>query len=563
MRRSFTSHFLPLILLGAGACIGNIGGVPDGQGSSDASEAGDETQDDLVLADGGLRRLTAAEYRRSLHVLLGSQLDAAVIDEAADRFGTIETAFQGGLSSIAATDVGYSDGDLVVTEEVAAGLSRKLFAQSEGRVEFVGCDPVAVTDPCVDSYFERLGRRSFRRPLSSTELGQLQALAAEGADSLGMWVGIEVATAALLQSPYFLYRVELGADEPDDTGMRPFTEYEMASRIAFFITGAPPDDAGLDAAEAGKLSSEDGLSAEVDRLLASPSANQSLRLFFAEWFALDGLENVTKDPALFDAWTPEIAKAMRTEIEMLLDAVVIEGRADFRSLFNHDATFLNDTLAGLYGLTDAYEAAGGTDNFVEIDLAGTNRGGLLTTGGMLAMQSRETRTSPTLRGHFMRTMLLCEKISDPPANVDPFIPEADDEDVPTTLRDRQSKKVADPSCQGCHVLMDPLGYGLENFDAIGRYRKLDNDLPIDSTGSLDGEDFADAAGLGNAMAKEPRVTSCLVRQLYRQAAGHVDISSERKALEAVSDLYLTTSNLDDVRRGIILSQVFRYADDLR
>lgn len=556
---STRSLALSILIAGSAACVGNIG---DGGPDHRTNDPGVESESGPRVADARLRRLTPREYRTSLHMLLDVALDPTVIDGAAGRLGTLETAHAGGLAAMAAGEVMYSEADLATAESVAADLSRAVFSDPGAREALVGCTPSAVDDDCAQAFVSRYARRVLRRPPTDDELYDLSQLAGDAAAQLNSpWAGLEFVVTALLQSPHFLYRVELGGETGDTYGNRPYTPFELASRVSFFLTGGPPDEALLDAAAAGRLDDDEGLAAEVDRLLSTPAAADSLRHFFSEWFGLEHLPSLAKDETTY-AWSPTLGRDLQQEAQLLFDRVVIEGGADFRALFTHPSTFINTDLAELYGMSEQYAEAGGDGDFVEVEIpADWHRGGLLTTGAFLAAHARETRTSPTLRGNFIRSLLLCEETPAPPPDVDVELPEIDP-DTPMTLRELQTSKVGQNPCATCHDRMDPLGYAFEHFDTTGRHRLEDNGLPIDATGHLDGVNFDGAKELAALLRDEPRVVGCLVRRFYRHGTGHRENTSERESLTPISDGYLEQADLNEVRRQIVLSYGFRYAADL-
>lgn len=341
---------------------------------------------------------------------------------------------------------------------------------------------------------------------------------------------MRLAVAGILQSPYFLYRVELGQPDPDEPGWRRLDGFEMASRIAFLIWNTAPDDALLDAAERGDLDTPEGVAAEAERLLDDERASVAIQEFFAQYLDLGRLDGVARDPANYPLFTPGMALAMRREVELLVDDVVAK-RGDARSIFSTRTTFVNADLAALYGV----EAPGAdAATFVPVELAPDGpRAGLLTLGAFLTMNAHETQTSPTARGKYVRERVLCQTVQPPPPDVDTTLdPPSGGE--PQTVRERLEQHRENPACAGCHAFIDPPGFLFEHFDSIGAYRTvLPGDLPVDSSGDLDGVPLAAARALAAALEGDPRVGRCMVQQLFRHALGRLDAKGEEPALDDI------------------------------
>jgi hypothetical protein len=368
--------------------------------------------------------------------------------------------------------------------------------------------------------------RRVRRPDASNERARWVGVALSTADLLegDAWVGLEHAVAGLLQSPNFLYRVELG--EPDDDGHLHLDAFEVASRLSYLVWNTTPDDELLDAAADGDLDDPDAFDDQVDRLLDSPRARDGTVQVFVDMFDLDALNSLQKDGTLLPAFTPTIGPAMREELVRVIDHAVLEQR-DVRRLFDTDKGFVDAELAALYGLPGTF----GSD-FTEVTLPDT-RGGVLTLAGFLAINSGEASTSPTKRGLTIRRVVMCTTIPPPPPDVEAELPEPGGTEEHQTKREQLEEHRDNPTCAGCHELTDPIGLALEHFDALGGYRETDEGLTIDPSGKLDGVAFDDAIGLGAALIDHPAVQDCTVRNLYRYAMGHVEQPDEEETIEAL------------------------------
>jgi hypothetical protein len=249
--------------------------------------------------------------------------------------------------------------------------------------------------------------------------------------------------------------------------------------------------------------------------------------FFDELFQLRDLSQMSKDPVAFPSFGPALASAMRDETQHLLDSLVWDEDGDFRRFFDADYTFVNQDLAALYGVAVPPMCGG----FARVTLPSDSlRGGFLGQAAFLALMAHPATSSPTLRGKFVREKLLCQNIPPPPPNVDTNLPNTEG----MTTRQKLLAHRQNPSCASCHVLMDDIGLGLENFDAIGQFRTTDSGQPIDASSALDDlGSFTGARELGALLAAQPQVTECLTRNLFRAATGHVDTIGESAPLNQV------------------------------
>jgi hypothetical protein len=513
-----------IVVIGASlaglACTGRIGGAvgdrapamkppPSSGEMADPPSVPPGTAEGAALGAASLRLLTVAQYRSAVEDLFGAQALAQVtLDLEPDARLNGLSAIGAGVSAVSprATELYQQAGEAIAAVVLADG----------ARAAQVGCDPQQAG--CLEGFVGRVGRRAWRRPLSVEESARYVALARRAGDA---WGGLRLALAALLQSPHFLYRVELGQVDPSAPGQRRLDPFEAASRLAFFLTNRAPDDALLDAAARGALGPSE-LRAQAMRLLGSPRAVAAVESFYGDYLGLDELADLTKAAPAF---TPALRAAMREESLRTLRVLTFEEGRDLREVFTSRTTFVTPELARFYGVS----APAGTEPArIELPDAGP-RAGLLTQAGLLALNAHETSTSPTRRGKFVRELLLCQSIPDPPPNVDTTLPAT----APVnTTRGRVEAHQANPSCATCHALMDPIGLGFERFDAAGAYRDRENGNPIDASGALDGVAFDGARELAAAVARHPDVPGCFVTTLLRQAAGAVLESPDERALAA-------------------------------
>jgi hypothetical protein len=535
-----------------GASAGAGGGLPSlngGEAPGPGPVVPAEDHPEFAPAPAALHRLTRSQYANAVRALLG---DAAPVPTDLEADTPLH-----GFSTVGAAELTISPRAAEQFEVAAQALADWAVADGPTRDALVGCDPAAVE--CLRGFFERTGRRAWRRPLEAAEIDALVGVAQTVAGELrDPWRGLAFGLSALLQSPDFLFRVERGEPDPavpapEGGQRRRYTSLEMASRLAFFLWDAPPDDALLDAGLRGELATAEGVRAAATRMLADPRAERGLSRFFEEAINLDRLAGLTKDPATFPQMSATLGASMRGEIEALFRDVVFTRDADFGEVLTSRRIFVNGELASLYGLPGPVDPAA----FEPVDLpAGHPRGGLMGAAGVLALYSHNTVTSPTLRGKFVVTNLLCFDVPPPPAGVVAELPEGDGS--PETMREKVERHRSDPTCNGCHQFMDPIGLALENFDAIGAYRTTEQGLPIDASGELAGAKFNGAAELARTLRESPDFAACVARRLYRYGTGHLELRSETPAVnELIGRLSEGGGRLQSLALALVTSAGFR------
>lgn len=489
-------------------------------------------------------RLTASQYRNSMRDLLGSGVPITKLPEDTNPYL---------FYSIGATTTQLSERSTEAYAKSAAVIADWVFADEERGEALVGCIPDDVDDPCVADFLRDFGFRLFRRPLSEDELEDYLGVVVDTARG-DPRQGLRLALYALLQSPQFLYRAELGEPDPEDDSRRVYTSFEMAQRLSFLLWDTTPDRELLEAASADELTTEEGIYSQAVRLLDSERSRMSVQAFFSQYLNLGALRGLERDPELFPAFSPTLAESMRAEVDLLVGEYVFRRDADIRQLFSARRTYVNRELAELYNV----EAPGATDiAYVPVKLpADGPRAGFLTSGAFLAMNAHHTVTSPTLRGKYIRQRVLCQEVPPPPDDVDFEI--ADPSPEARTLRERMEQHVEDPQCAGCHGFLDPPGYLFEGFDAIGAHRTHDNGVEVDTTGELDGEPLQGARDLAELLASDEQVAECLVKQLYRHANGRLDAPGEEAALARLESAFADSGyRFRDLLLALVTSEGFR------
>jgi hypothetical protein len=534
------------------------GVLVDGAGS----EGGVERREPLEGPSAGLRRLTVSEYRATVRDLLGVEAPASDQLQA-------DTPVAG-FASIGATRVAYSAPQVERFEQAAYDVAQQVFEEETRRAELVGCEPAAPEDACVREFLTRFTRRAFRRPATAEEVDVYASLVARTAADSDVWTGLAYAVAAILQSPYVLYRVELGdeaehGDEAElggaDTGSeeaRTLTAFEVATRLSYLVTGSTPDEALLDAAESGVLDTDAGLLEQLERLLASPHVEGALLRFLEEQLELDHVSKVNKLPAAFPEFSPALADAMKHEMYEVVREVALGRPDDLLTLLTRRETVVNGPLAQLYGLP----APPSPDDWVSVTLPEDGpRAGLLGFAGFLASHAGPSETSVTKRGFFVVSKLLCREIPAPPPGVVTVLPEPP-EGEHVTMRERVEQHMSDPACRSCHLLMDPPGLALEHFDALGTYRETDNGLTIDASGAIDEQAFDGARELGELLASHPEVSACFARRFYEFALG-TQLHRGAPVPDLVEAFEGSGRRLPELVRALVTHEVFRLASTPR
>jgi mono/diheme cytochrome c family protein len=501
----------------------------------------------FVPAPGGVRRLTVAQYRSSVRDLLG---DGAQIP------GTLEPdTLVSGSAAVGAGRIAMSRQATEKFGVAAFALARQAVADGAWWGRWVSCPADAPFDAaCAGQFLAGFGQRAWRRPLDAGETARYLGLARRGPQ---MRAGVEAVLAALLQSPHFLYRAELGVPDPTDPGRRVLSDHEMASRLSYFLWGAPPDQALLDAAAAGRLSTEEGLRAEAERMLRSPRSRDTVETFFSELLRLGKLERLPQFRSQYKQVSSTLGASMRGETLRVVDEIALAPDRDLREMFDARFTYLNGELAGLYDLPAPADADAGV--FVRVALpADSRRLGILGQGSFLAINAHPTASSPTKRGKFIRETLLCQPVPPPPPDVSTKLPK-DKPGQPRTARQKLAVHRKSAQCAGCHKAMDPLGLAFETYDGIGAYRDRESGLLIDPSGELDGVPFTGPRALAGLLRASPAVGVCVARNLLRFALGHLESEGEEPLIDELSQgLERDGYRFLSLVLNVVASRGFRY-----
>jgi hypothetical protein len=459
------------------------------------------------------RRLSRTELSNLVRDALGDDSGAPAKFLSEDQYRPFDNDYT----------VQNASGALIESLEATANEIAARAVLPENRGKIVPCTPTGPGDAaCLRSTIENVGRRLYRRPLSEEQVQAyltLQSYATE--DNSGVshdfYTAVNLVLRSMLQDPEVLYRIELGKPT-GEPGIFALDDYEIASRLSFLLWGSGPDDALLEQAGAGKLT-ETGLRAQAAaRLLSDSRARVQLERFHAMWLGYRAI------PA-----SAELAAAFSLETNKLIEKVVFDQPSSYLDLFTSPQTYVSGPLAAQYGLT---APAGGQGWATYAD---DKRAGILSHGSVLAAFSKFSDTSPTQRGIFVQTRLLCNKVGSPPANVNVDQPPGDGNAICKIDRYDEHRKLA--SCKGCHAQLDPIGYGLENYDIGGRYRTHDDaheDCILPDIGELPGVgEFSGPGQLAQLLVTNGALESCFVQHFMSYAVGRELRPEEAAAKDAL------------------------------
>jgi hypothetical protein len=455
-----------------------------------------------------VRRLNRVEYNNTVRDLLGTTARPADSFPADDR----------GLGFDNIADIlTLSTTNITLYQTTAESLVTAALAGTQ-RAKIITCDLVAMGETCARSIVRAFGRKAWRRPLTDAEVDKLITVAKLATTNGDTWeVGVSLAMQSMLISPNFLFRVEI---DPTPTSLTPhaLTNHELAARLSYFLWSSMPDDALFAAADAGQLTDKTQLAAQVTRMLKDPKASALADNWGGQWLYTRAVDEVQPDTKAFPMFDAALRSAMKQETALMLNDVLFKGVPADKLLLS-DYTYVNARLATHYGLP----AVTGTAMQKVMLGAGSHRGGFLTNASFLTVTSHPNSTSPVLRGKWILEELMCKTVAPPPNNV---MTKLDDSTAGTkSLRQRLEAHAAN-SCAVCHVVMDPLGFGLENYDAVGTYRTMDGTFPVDASGVLpDGRMFNGPVELANIVAKDDGYAKCVTQKLYTYALGRAPQST--------------------------------------
>jgi hypothetical protein len=550
---------------GGGSSVAGSSGSPSGTGTNGSPTGSAPTGNPISTGTAGnpvggaggsggpgtgavavsFHRLNKVEYNNTVRDLLGTPLTPAD-DFAEDELGSKPGASFDNL----ADNLGATPSVARISQYLTAAkiLMNDVFDNAERKNRLLFCD--ATQGPaCVDRILTTFAERAWRRPIGSQELVSIKSLVTVATDSGDDVVsGIKLAMTMVLTSPYFVYRIESGSSPDGKT--RTVNGFELASRLSYFLWSTMPDDALFADAASHKLDTSDGLLAAADRVLADPRSQQFVSNFAGQWLYTRNLPDHDVNPALI-AQYPQLADSMRRETELFFRDFLF-GSQSMSELLTANYSYVDDLLAKHYGLTLMPGPFA-----TKITLAAPERRGVLTQASILTVTSHSDQTSPVKRGKWILYNLLCTDIQLPPNfTPPPLMPRPPG----GTLRTQLEEHAKVEPCKSCHTIMDPIGFALENYDAVGRYRTMDeNGVAINSSGTWpDGTRFTGAVDMEKVITQDPRFASCLVKNLYSYAIGRSSTNADEPTLGAIADHAQKNGfTMKQVIKDIVSSEPFR------
>lgn len=492
-----------------------------------------------------LRRLTRFEYNNTVSDLLG---DGAGLQSFPEEGGS---GFDNNADLSIASRI-HAQKYLSAAERIATKAITNL-------PKLLGCKPEGKGEsPCVRRWLKVFGERAWRRPLSRAEFKTFDDLYHNLRTEEDIATSVRLILTSMLEAPRFLYRIE--ESQPDAAhDVVALDDYEVATRLSYFLWGTTPDTPLLRQARKRQLHRPEDVLKQARRMMRDARAKTVVRRFFDQWSGVTLLERLQKEQTKPQTWkTLAIAPLMRQQFDRFIDHVMWESDGTLSTLLTTPVTFINKPLSDYLHM----ETTGVGDAFVQTSVDGDKRAGILSLAGFLAMQAKVNETSPIKRGMFVREQLLCQIPPPPPPNLmmtDLPPPKGDVQ----TVRERLEDHRLDMGCNKCHKLFDPLGLAFENFDTFGAWRDKEGTNPIDASGAIvasdvDG-DFNNLPEMAGRLAKSQQVADCMVRQWFRFALGRTESKADQCALADLSRKFTRDGHrIPKLLEAIVTSEAFLY-----
>jgi hypothetical protein len=564
---------LSLVTFGAAACTSSVdtpnGGGPSGttggsaaggsaaggsggaSGSSPSGGVGATTQNCTapVAPKAPLRRLTRFEYNNTVRDL------AKNMDSPADLFPPDElgSGFGADAKTQTVSDV-LAEKYMTTAKKMAAALTA-----ADRIAELAPCATAPAKDAevaCVRTAIDKFVPLAFRRPLEAGEAdGLVQLFQTVRTAGATFPSSLAAVVEAVFQAPEFLYRPEIGVPVEGRADLLRPTGYEMATRLSYLFLGSLPDDGLRAAAASGALSTAEGVKTEAERLLTDARARSTVRFFFDNLLPIQGLSTLTRGD--FPEFTGKLGSLMRQETQTFLEHEVFDG-GTWPQALTAPYTYVNEQLAAFYGITGVTGEA-----FQKVSLDGVKRAGLLTQAGMVAGPIHSNETNPVVRGAFVLNRLMCVKVSLPPASLGPIVPP--DAKAGGTARDRFTAHSSNPQCAGCHKMLDPIGFALENFNAIGQWQDQENGQAINVTvDSPQLGTFSGAVELGKKLAEYPDAQVCFASNWANYAYGRGTEDQDACTLQQLQERFTATNyNIKELLVQLAQTDTFLYLPAVR
>ncbi len=511
--RSFSSKRL-LISLGSLVLMLGACGIIKSR-----SSRGSRSQSALSASEPGtaqVRRLSKLELDNTIQRLTGDQRGLALQLPPDEEALGYTNGYNLSVSQL------FLDQWQIMAGQIAAQV---VAVGSKQQKQSASCRSGKNPETCAESFVLAFGKAALRRPLLDTEKTELLGLFAVGQKLGSFEQGMQLVVEALLLSPSFLYRTEIGAEGLGAGANYELTAFELAQNLAYTLTAFPPDETLMAAAENGALEGHDEFVAQARRLMASEEGQKFWHHFIFDWLKIAGVGSIQRS---HPQWSDALPLAFRSETERFIDHIMQEEQGSLTKLLDADYSFVDSSLAKLYGIAEPSAGAPGLAS-----LEGTGRRGILSQGAFLSVHAQIGGSSPVRRGVVILERLFCRTLPPPPPGV-AMVPA----EIPNgTTRDRFAAHSNNPSCQGCHSLIDPLGFAFENFDGLGVFRSQENGKNVDASGELLGRGdisgaFENSAELIAKLAVSEDIRSCVSKQLFRYALGRSETNADAATLDS-------------------------------
>jgi hypothetical protein len=517
-------------------------------GDDDPNQIGARCEGEPRPGPSGLRRLTPAEYENTIGDLFPG---VPVPDLTLSRDGS-------------PTDRSVFDNDM--RGQTVSPLRTEEFQRAAVAVAGAAVNNLDRWAPCTENTTDCAARiavdiaeRAQRRPLSEEDRTTFTTFIEGARVERGLNEAVAMLLEAILQSPQFLYRPEIGITDGAPEGLAQLDDFEVASRLSYFLWRTMPDAELRDAAASGSLSDVEGLEAQARRMLEDPRASASLADLHSQWFELGRLDTLEIEPSLYPDFSPALRGDIRSSADRFFADTFAQGEGGLETLFAGRHAYVNDRLASIYGVDPP-----GTDELVRVELDGDRRAGILTQAAFLAARSKPTVHSPILRGTFVLSHVLCSPAPPPPPGADTMTTALPEGTIVTT-RERTTLTHSGVSiCASCHTRIDGAGFAFENYDALGHYRETEFGLPVDARTTL--VDVGDASGgvdgaveLGERLADSDTVRACVATHYFRYAMGRGETDYDRCQIRSLADrLRESNGDLRELVIAMIVSPSFRF-----
>lgn len=529
----------------------SAGGASAGGGSSPTAAMGGNapiTQLDCSqhVIDPGPRTMQLLSHQQYLNTVKELAGDVPGLDQA---LGDDVTASAFGLVQPDVTQV-----QLERFQKAAQTIAAVIVGNQASLDKIAPCAAGTAPTDCAKNLVQKFGALAYRAPVTDqADIDRHVQLFSVGA-ATSYAHGVEMLLQGMLQSPRFLYRVEIGTGEKVSETAVKLSPYEVAARLSYALWDSPPNAQLNQAITAGALGSKEGVAQQLTWMLQDARGQKLVNRFLGQWMHIDSVDNLVKNPDTFPQFqSASFRESLKGQAAAFFDDLLNKQGGKLDALFKSSTVFFNKDLAGYYGMT-------GTDAFQSAQRADGTAAGILTLPAVLAVQAKPNESSPIYRGRFVREALLCQQLPSPPPN----IPNAPEVMAGVSTRQRSAQHEADPTCSGCHSLLDPVGFGFENYDSIGQYRTQDGGQPVDASGNLVGTrdingPFNGVAELAGKLASSAEVKECVTRQWFRFAIDRFEQPVDGCSMKSVLDSFdAAGQDLNSLPQAIVQTDAFLY-----